>query len=411
MTTYNTQLFLNPRAQAFKEYGPAQQALLNQEAFADVRAEVTSWPGYAPTPLMALDSLAAASGVGALWCKHEGFRFGIGSFKPTGPTYAMLSVLKNEVRKATGADAVATQDLVDRKYENITRDIVVSATTSGNHGRALAWGARTFGCRAVVYMNEGVSAGRERAIAAYGAEVIRVPGVYDQAVQRSYRDAESLGHFVISDYVSPDYPHVPRSIMQGYAFVAGEIVEQLADRQPPTHVFAPGGGGRLSAAICGHLWQHYGRQRPRVIVVEPNASCCLYESARAGQPTTVSGETRSVMDGLVVEEASEEAWEILGEGAFAFLTVPDQAAVDAMRQAARPAEGDAPAVIGDTGSAAWAGFLAVSRDAQLGRQLGLDERSRVVVIATEGATDPEVYRDIVGATPEEILARADSGLE
>jgi diaminopropionate ammonia-lyase len=404
MTTYATQLFLNPQAQEVKEYGPAQQDLLNQEAFADVKAEITHWPDYAPTPLMALNNLAHTAGVGALWCKHEGFRFGIGSFKPTGPTYAMLAVLKNEVQKAAGVDVVTTQDLVERKYETITRDIVVSATTSGNHGRALAWGARTFGCRCIVYMNDGVSAGRERAIAAYGAEVIRVPGAYDQAVQRSYRDAEALGYFVISDHVSAAYPHVPRAIMQGYAFVADEMVEQLADQEPPTHVFAPGGGGRLSAAVCGQLWQRYGKHRPRVIVTEPTASCCLYESAKAGRPTTVSGETKSVMDGLVVEEASAEAWTILGTGAFAFLTVPDQAAVDAMQQAAQPTGNDPPAVIGDTGSAGWAGFLAASSDPQLSQQLGLDDRSRVVIVVTEGATDPQVYRDIVGKSPDEVLA-------
>ena len=403
MTAYDTQLFLNPQAQQLEDYGPAQQALLNQETFADVRAEITSWPGYAPTPLIALPGLAAANDIGALWCKHEGFRFGIGSFKPTGPTYAMLTVLKGEIQKATGADTVTTKDLVERKYETITRKIVVSATTSGNHGRALAWGARTFGCRAIVYMNDGVSGGREQAIAAYGAQVIRVPGTYDQAAQRTLQDAESLGHFVISDHATPAYPQVPRAIMQGYAFVADEIVEQWAGPEPPTHVFVPGGGGILAAAVCGHLWERYGRQRPRVIVVEPNASCCLYESGRAGRATKVSGQVKSVMDGLVVEEASAEAWQMLSAGAFAFLTVPDQAAVDAMRQAARPAPADPPAVIGDTGSAGWAGFLAASKNPALRRQLGMDGESRVVMVATEGATDPEVYRDIVGMSADEVL--------
>ena len=403
MTTYDTQLFLNPQAQQLKEYGPPQQSLLNQRAFADVKAEITGWPGYAPTPLIGHKGLSADAGVDSVWCKHEGFRFGIGSFKPTGPTYAMLTVLKNEVRKAAGVDTVTTQDLLDRKYEAITRDIVVSAATSGNHGRALAWGARTFGCRAVVYMNEGVSAGRERAIASFGAEVMRVPGAYDEAVQRSNRDAQALGFFVISDLVSEEYPDVPRWIMQGYAFVAHEIVEQLADGAPPTHIFVPGGGGVLAGAVCGHTWEHYGRHRPRLVVVEPTASCCLFESARAGRATTVSGDTGSVMDGLVVQEPSNEGWSILSAGAFAFLTIPDQAAVDAMRQAAAPTGEDPPLVIGDTGSSAWAGFLAASAEPQVRDRLGLDAGSRVVIVVTEGATDPEVYRDIVGKMPEDVL--------
>ena len=367
MTPYPTQLLLNPQAQSPKTYGPAQQAQLNQTAFAAAKAEITSWPGYYPTPLLSLNNLAAASSVNALWCKHEGFRFGIGSFKPTGPTYALLTALKSQVGKMAGIPQVSTQDLVEGKHQEITQKIVVAAVTSGNHGRALAWGARTFGCRAIVYMNDGVSQGREAAIAAYGAQIVRVPGPYHQAVQRLQQDAKTLGYILVSDQATPDFPDIPRTIMQGYALVADEIIEQLAP-QPPTHVFVPGGGGILAAAVCGHMWECYGQQRPRLVVVEPTASCCLYQSTQAGRPTKVSN-AQSVMDGLVVEEASPQAWKILAAGAFAFLTVPDQAAIDAMGQAAQPKGADPAIVIGDTGCAGWAGFLAASRDPQLRRQL------------------------------------------
>ena len=406
MNPYQTNLFINPRAHPPPDYGPVQKALLNQDAFANVEAEVTNLPGYQPTPLIVLNGLASASGVGALWCKHEGYRFEVGSFKPTGPVYAMLSVLKGEIRKTTGVETVTTRDLIDRKYESVTQEIVVSAATSGNHGRALAWGARMFGCRCAIYMNEGVSAGREEAIAAYGAEVVRVPGNYDRAVQRSFADAEKLGYFVVSDDKSTEYPHISREIMQGYAMVAAEIVQQFMGNQPPTHVFVPGGGGRFAGATCGHLWERYASKHPRVVVVEPTTSACLYHSAIENRAATVSGDGRSVMDGLVVESASSQAWEILKGGAFAFLTIPDEAAVDAIRQAATGVDGDSSVVIGETGIAGWAGFLAATCDENLRQQLGFNCNSRVVIIATEGATDPEVYRNLVGVSPEAVLAGA-----
>jgi diaminopropionate ammonia-lyase len=406
MNPYQTNLFINAQARPPPNYSSTQKALLNREAFADVEAEMTNLPGYQPTPLIELNGIASASGVEAVWCKHEGYRFEVGSFKPTGPVYAMLSVLKGEIRKATGMEIVTTQDLIARKYESVTQEIVVSAATSGNHGRALAWGARVFGCQCVIYMNDGVSPGREEAIAAYGAEVVRVQGNYDRVVQRSYADAEALGYFAISDDKSAEYPNISREIMQGYAMVAAEIVRQFSDSQPPTHVFVPGGGGRFAAATCGHLWDRYGHNHPRAIVVEPTASACLYQSAIENSAATVSGDGRSVMDGLVVESASPQAWDILGAGAFAFLTIPDEAAVDAIRQAAAGVGGDFPIVIGETGIAAWAGFLATTRDEDLRQQLGLDHKSRIVIIATEGATDREVYRDLVGTTPEAVLAGA-----
>ena len=404
MNTYQTNLFINAQAHPPPDYGPAQKALLNQDAFANVETEVTNLPGYQPTPLIALNGLAMARGVGALWCKHEGYRFEVGSFKPTGPVYAMLAVLKGEIKKTTGVERVTTQDLIDRKYESVTQEIVVSAATSGNHGRALAWGARMLGCRCAIYMNDGVSIGREEAIAGYGAEVVRVPGNYDRAVQRSFADAETLGYFVVSDDKSAEYPHIAREIMQGYAMVADEIVQQFSDAHPPTHVFVPGGGGRFAGATCGHLWDRYGSNHPRVVVVEPTTSACLYQSMVENRAATVSGDGRSVMDGLVVESASSQAWGILRDGAFAFLTIPDEAAVDAIRLAAAGISGDSPVVIGETGIAGWAGFLASIYDENLGYQLGLDYNSRVVIIATEGATDPEVYRTLVGASPEVVLA-------
>ena len=404
MNPYQTNLFINSEAHPPPDYGPAQKVLLNQEAFADVAAEVTNLPGYQPTPLIALNGLASASGVSALWCKHEAYRFEVGSFKPTGPVYAMLAVLRGEVKKATNVETVTTQDLLDRRYESVTQEIVVSAATSGNHGRALAWGARMFGCRCAIYMNDGVSAGREKAIAAYGAEVIRVSGNYDRAVQRSFADAEKLGYFVVSDDKSTEYPHISREIMQGYAMVADEIVQQFSNTESPTHVFVPGGGGRFAGATCGHLWERYGNNHPRVVAVEPTTSACLYQSAIENRAATVSGDGRSVMDGLVVESASSQAWEILRNGTFAFLTIPDEAAVDAMRQAAAGVGEDTSVVIGETGIAGWAGLLAATRDENLRQQLKLDSNSRVVIIATEGATDPEVYRRLVGASPETVLA-------
>lgn len=397
--SYDTQLFVNVRAAAPQPYGSAQQQILNRAAFAAARSEITSWPGYARTPLISLPGLAGDAGVTSVWCKHEGARFGLGSFKPTGPTFAMLAVLKAEVRQRAGVE-VSTQDLLEGKYAQVTADVVMSAPTSGNHGRALAWGARMFGCQAVLYMNDGVSAGRAAAIEGYGGRVVRVPGAYEQVAIRLYEDAQRHGHIVVGDPGIGRYPHVSRDIMQGYAMVVDELMAEL-DPVRPTHILVPGGGGILAGATVGHLWERYGPDRPRLIVVEPTASCCLYESARLGRSVKVDAAV-SVMDGLVVEEPAAEALSLLLDSAFAFLTVPDQAAIDAMRQAVKPSSDDPPLVIGDTGSAAWAGLISIMGDARVRQALQLDADSQVAVIVTEGATDPAVYRSITQLDPDQV---------
>ena len=400
---YRTDLVLNPTYAPGASYGSAQRALLNSESIADVKAEVTAWPGYESTPLVRLDSRAKAAGIARLWCKYEAPRFGIGSFKPAGPTYAMLTVIKGEVRKATGVNEVTTKDLVAGRFESITRNITISAATSGNHGRALAWGARLFHCRCLIYMSETVSPGREQVIASFGAEVVRVPGSFDRAVRRSADDAEEHGYFVVCDKQRV-YPEVPLQIIQGYALVGDEIADQLQEKgEEPTHVFVPAGSGSMASAVCGRLWERYGSAHPRLITVEPEASVCLQQSAREGRPAEIADAVPTILDGLVVNEASHLGWTILRAGAFAFLSVEDQAAIDAMRQAAEGSGGDPALVIGDTGSAGWAGFLAATSDPQLRRDLELTDDSRVVLVVTEGATDPEVYRTIVGRDPEEVM--------
>jgi diaminopropionate ammonia-lyase len=84
------------------------------------------------------------------------------------------------------------------------------------------------------------------------------------------------------------------------------------------------------------------------------------------------------------------------------LTLPDEAAAETMRVLAAGQDGDPPIVAGESGCAATAGLIAAALDPDLRRALDLDAASRVLVIGSEGATDPMIYRQTVGRAPEEI---------
>ncbi|WP_247295851.1 pyridoxal-phosphate dependent enzyme [Bradyrhizobium sp. 179] len=111
--------------------------------------EITSWPGYRPTPLRCLDGLARAAGVRAVLYKDEGSRFNLGSFKALGGAYAVASILQREIEVITGKRP-STEQLAAGSLKALTADITVTCATDGNHGRSVAWGARTFGCRCVI---------------------------------------------------------------------------------------------------------------------------------------------------------------------------------------------------------------------------------------------------------------------
>jgi diaminopropionate ammonia-lyase len=354
-------LKVNPR---FAEcgYGPRQRSVMSEADYDSAERAILGWPEYAATPLVDRPDLARDFRVGSVQIKYEGARFAVQSFKALGPPYA-----------------------AQRLAEEAKPPLTLSAATSGNHGRAVAWAAQRLrvGCR--IYMNEGVSPGRARAIEAFGATVIRVPGSYDDALARCHDDAEKNGSRVISDAAQAANPRVPAHTMHGYAMLGQELVDAADDA---THVFVGAGGGSLAGAVVARLWQRLGDRRPRVVVVEPLTADAIYQSATKGQLSRTDGSLATVMDGLSVGIASHLAWEILDEGAFAFLAIPDRPAVTAMRRAHH---GAASLVIGETGIAGLAGALVAAEDEGMRRDLGLDGDSKIIAIACEGPTDLDVF--------------------
>jgi len=399
-------LFLNPHvAVGSQKYGSALQDILSRKAFAIANEAIQQWAGYQPTELYALTSLAESLNVATVYYKDESTRFGLGSFKALGGAYAVNRLLLREVRKATGNASLERADLSRSECSAIVKDITVACATDGNHGRSVAWGAQNAGCRCVIYIHGTVSKGREEAIAAYGATVIRVPGNYDDAVRRAAEDAEKYGYFVVSDTSYPGYMDVPKDVMQGYSVMVQEALDQIGNKGLPTHVFIQGGVGGLAAAVCAHLWETLADKRPKIIVVEPEKADCLFQSALAGKPVAVSGELDTVMAGLACGEVSLLAWDILYPGATAFMTIPDQMALDAMCRLARAGTGDKPIVAGESAVAGVAASQVVAGYSDWRDALGLDSDSRILFFASEGDTDPELYTRIVGKTAADVRAQ------
>ena len=399
--TFEFELLANPGAAQGAAYGARQLKVLSPEGLARARKSIAQWPGYAPTPLVALSGLARHLGVASIYYKQEDARFGLRSFKPLGGAYAVLRRLQRIIAEEIGEEPT-TADLLSGRYAEIAAKVTVTAATDGNHGRSVAWGARLFGCNCVIYINESVTEGREKAIAAFGAEVRRNPGSYDDAVRKVFAMAKSEGWHVIPDTTDGTIIEAPRDVTQGYGVMAAEAIEQLPSGLRPSHIFLQAGVGGMAAASCAQFWQHYGAERPITITVEPMQCACWFHSLKAQSPTAIAGEVDSFMAGLACGEVSLLAWEILQPGAHFAMTLRDAAASYCMRLLADAPYGDPPLVAGESGVAGLAGLLALSRSDEARRQVGLDENSCIVLFGTEGATDPETYRKTVGRSAEEV---------
>jgi diaminopropionate ammonia-lyase len=365
-------------------------------------AEIQSWPDYAPSRLVALPGLARSLGVGGISYQDEGGRFGVGSFKALGAPYALAAILAVRLSRRLGR-RIATREVLGGAHRDACATFTAAAATDGNHGRALAWAARQAGCRCIIYVPPAVSPGRVAAISAYGAEIARIEGSYDEAVARCAQDCLRHDWLEITDTAPSTAPRTrglsaARRVMAGYATIIDEALPRMRDT--PTHFFAQGGVGGFAAAVAARLWQKYGGSRVRLVVVEPHRAACLFASAEAGELRPASGDLDTIMQGLSCGEASAPAWEILAQAAAAFLTIDESYAVEAMRLLARGVDGDPRLVAGETGAAGLAGLLAVANDAGARALLQLDARSRVLLVGTENATDPRLYAEIVGHPPE-----------
>ena len=363
-----TRLFVNPRQ------GVPGVVVLTESGFRRAVAEITAWPGYAPTPLRQLPPQGFAS----LHYKDEAGRFGLGSFKALGGAYAVQKLVVGELARA-GIRATGAEVFAGRHAPGVT----VTCATDGNHGRSVAWGARRCRAACVIFVHPGVTQGRRDAIAAYGAEIREVPGNYDDSVRAAAAAAQTHGWHVISDTSWPGYTEPPRDVMQGYRLMAEEALAAMPS--PPTHVFIQGGVGGVAAAVAVQL---RARRIPaKLIVAEPEAAACLLLSAERGTLSVVSGDLPTLMAGLACGEPSMLAWQELERSAHAFMAVPDAAAIEAMRGLA-----DLGIVAGES---AVAGLVAAILAGRAGA-LGLGPDSRVLVFGTEGATDPELYARLLG---------------
>ena len=377
--------------------------MLSITAAEGVEGALAHWPEYGSTPLVAVPALASELGVAAIHVKDEGRRAGLGSFKALGGAYAVARLALEHAGRRLKRD-LAFPDLIDPDVRSVSAGLTFGCATDGNHGRSVAWGASHVGAASAVFVHAGVSDERVAAIARYGADIIRVPGTYDNSVEDAARVCADNGWKVVSDTSWPGYERVPGFVMQGYTVLLREALRQLPE--PPTHVFIQAGVGGIAATLAGHLAIVFGKTRPSLIVVEPARAACLFASVQAERSTKIAHGEPTVMAMLECYEPSLIAWRVLSRAADAFMTVDEEDAVSAMNRLGRPV-GDDPAIVaGESGGAGFAGLVRVVGDDGWRRSIGLGPDARVLLVNTEGATDPERYRALTGLDPHAVV-RAD----
>ncbi|EHD23840.1 MULTISPECIES: diaminopropionate ammonia-lyase [Brenneria] len=390
MSTFSLRMRIADNA----HFAPQGSALFSREQAEQARAFHRRMPGYSPTPLHSLAAFAAELGVGRVLVKDESRRFGLNAFKILGGAYAIARCVCEKYHFS----------LADFSFEQgraaLPERITFATTTDGNHGRGVAWAAKALGQQAVVYMPRGASAERVAHITSLGAECIVTDMNYDDTVRLTMQTAREKGWEVVQDTAWPGYEKIPSWIMQGYATLAVEAVEQIAENHwpAPTHVFLQAGVGAMAAGVLDYLVNCYGAEPLRAVIVEPERADCLFRSAQQGEVVAVGGAMDTMMAGLACGEPNPLGWPRLRDCCRQFISCEDRVTALGMRVLGNPLGQDARIVSGESGAVGMgvlAAILHSPRRKALLAQLGLDASSCVLVVSSEGDTDRQHYREVV----------------
>lgn len=371
---------------------------MGEDKIAAARAFHQSFPEYSPTPLVPLQDMSRLLNLGAVYIKDESYRFGLNAFKVLGGSFAIAKFVEKQLSRP-----VDFPFLTSEEFKSSFSPMTFFTATDGNHGRGVAWAAKRLGQKAVVLMPKGSSKARFDNIAALGAAVTIENLNYDDCVRKAAAlSAQTPGSVVIQDTAWEGYEEIPTYIMQGYGTLISEAVDEFLQKEktPPTHVFVQAGVGSLAAAVCGYLVNRFGKNAPRLIVTECRAADCFYRSANAADATAqaVSGDLNSIMAGLCCGEVNTIAWDILKNHAAAFVSCEDEISALGMRLLSSPLKGDSRVISGESGAVGMGLLYLACQNAALSefkKAIGLNGHSKVLLISTEGDTDPERYREIV----------------
>lgn len=372
---------------------------LRDKEISKVKGFHESIPQYERTPLVKLENLAKMLGVKGVYLKDESYRFGLNAFKVLGGSFAMAKYMADKLGK--DISELPYEKLISDEVRNELGDITFFTATDGNHGRGVAWTANKLKQKSVVYMPKGSSLIRLNNIKAEGAKASITELNYDDAVRLATEDAAKVGGLVVQDTAWEGYEDIPAWIMQGYGTMAKEAVEQLSEYgvERPTHVFIQAGVGSLAGAVQGYMAAKF-EECPITVVVEADKADCFYKSAEAGdgKPRFIGGDMQTIMAGLACGEPNTIGFEILKNYSEAFISAPDWVSAKGMRILGNPLVGDEKVISGESGAVTTGTLVSIMQDeslAELRKALKLDENSKVLLISTEGDTDPDKYRSIV----------------
>ena len=371
---------------------------LSKESAEKARRFVETQEDYEITPLLSLEELSKFFGVKKIYVKDESKRMGLNSFKGVGVLYAVSELICK--RFGLDIENISFNDMLEPKLNEEIKKLVFVAATDGNHGKGLAWVAKKLGSKCNIYMPKNTTKARVKAIEDLGAKVVVTDVNYDQTLRTVIQEADKNGWIHVQDQAWEGYTEITNTISKGYSVIADEISEQMRNDSidGPTHIILQAGAGTFAFGILGYYANVFKENKPYMVVSESKNAACFYRSIEKGKLSKVGGDLETLMAGLSVGEPNIIAWENLQTIVEGYASCSDNITARGMRILSSPLKGDERIVSGESGALGFGLFSMVCQSSEyrnIKELMGINKKSVVLLINTEGDTDPESYRKIV----------------
>lgn len=218
--------------------------------------------------------------------------------------------LKTENLQITGSFKVrgAYYKISQLTEEEKTHGVI--ACSAGNHAQGVALASKKFGINSIICMPDGAPISKVEATKSYGAKVVLVPGVYDDAHNEAERLKTQLGCTFIHPFDDDD-------VIAGQGTIGLEIMQQLKDADA---IIAPIGGGGLISGVA-------------YAVKSLNPNIKVYGVQASGAPSMLNSYTHgkiekldsvsTIADGIAVKEPGTTTFEICKKYVDGIVSVSD----------------------------------------------------------------------------------------
>ncbi len=210
-----------------------------------------------------------------IWLKPENLQV-TGSFKVRGSGYMISQLTPEEKEKG------------------------VIACSAGNHAQGVALAATKYGIKSVICLPDGAPISKVEATKGYGADVVMVEGVYDDAYAKALELRDQMGYSFI-------HPFDAENVIAGQGTIGLEILNEMPDADA---IIVPIGGGGLISGVA--LAAKKLNPNIKVYGVQAAGAPSMFNSIKDGKIERLDS-VSTIADGIAVKEPGENTFNYVKE--------------------------------------------------------------------------------------------------